>query len=97
MFEILQYTVEKLHDPYGIITGDRYEFILDLQVDEEDELFSEEGISLRVIMAVDGEKYNIMKYEFLEGAARKYIALEMEDDELKFVEHFCKEELEAAE
>ena len=38
--KITSYLVEKLIDPTGILSGDRYEFILDIEVDEEDDLFS---------------------------------------------------------
>ncbi|MGO4370907.1 DUF6509 family protein, partial [Paenibacillus sp. MCAF20] len=40
MFEVTEYSMELLKDPFGILTGQRYEFVLDLNIDEEDELYS---------------------------------------------------------
>ena len=97
MFEISQYTMEQLKDPYGIIAGERYEFMLDLQIDEEDELYSETGVVLRVIAAVQDEEMSISKYEFLSASTNQYIALEMEEEEYAMVEAFCKEQLKTEE
>ena len=97
MFEISQYTMEQLKDPYGIIAGERYEFMLDLQIDEEDELYSEAGVVLRVIAAVQDKEMSIAKYEFLNASTNQYIALDMEDDEYAMVEAFCKEQLQTEE
>ncbi len=53
MFDITEYSVELMKDPFGILTGKRYEFLLDLDVPEDDELHHEEGVSLRVIYVVE--------------------------------------------
>jgi len=97
MFEISQYSMEQLKDPYGIIAGDRYEFMLDLQIDEEDELYSETGVVLRVVAAIRDKEMSIAKYEFLNASTNQYIALEMEEEEYAMVEAFCKEQLQAEE
>jgi hypothetical protein len=34
---IIDSTIEKLEDPFSILTGDRYEIFLTLEIDEEDE------------------------------------------------------------
>ena len=93
MFEITEFTIEQLKDPYGIIAGERYEFMLDLQIDEEDELYEESGVVLRVIAAVKDDKITIAKYEFLNASTNQYIALDMEEEELAMVEAFCREQL----
>ena len=36
--EITAYSVEEIKDPTNIIEGKRYEFLLDVEVDEEDHL-----------------------------------------------------------
>jgi len=41
--EITNHVVDKMNDPTGIIEGDRYEFLLDVEVEEDDELFTEGG------------------------------------------------------
>lgn len=91
MLEISGYSVEWIKDPFGIIPGRRYEFILDIQVDEEDELFSEQGLSLRVIYRVEEEREGIVKYEFLEKGTGKYLEFDMDEDEEALVAAFCKE------
>jgi hypothetical protein len=49
---ITGHSVEKLEDPFGLLSGDRYEFFLELNIDEEDELYSDKGIGLRVIFVI---------------------------------------------
>ncbi|MDF2835477.1 MAG: pullulanase [Paenibacillus sp.] len=93
MFTITEYTVEQIKDPYKIIEGERYEFLLDLEVDEEDELYQEEGVRLRVVYAKEGDNARIAKYEFLIAASGKYLDMEMEEDEEQAVFAFCKEAL----
>ncbi|MDQ0060043.1 DUF6509 family protein [Paenibacillus harenae] len=95
MFEVTEYSVEVMKDPFGILTGQRYEFMLDLDIDEEDELYSQEGISLRVIYVVDGEQSRIAKYEFLTRSSNSYVDFELEEDEHAWVLAYCKECLES--
>jgi len=90
MFKITEFTVETIADPFKILEGDRYEFIMDLEVEEDDELFHEEGVILRVIYVVDAGTEKIVKHEFQTGDAGKYIDFEMEDDEIEMVAAFCK-------
>ncbi|MFD6441322.1 DUF6509 family protein, partial [Peribacillus sp. NPDC060186] len=49
MLNITEYSVEKLNDPFGILSGERFEYFLDIEVPEEDELFSENGLYIRVL------------------------------------------------
>ena len=44
--EITAFSVEEIKDPTNIIEGKRYEFLLDVEVDEEDELYSAAGIEI---------------------------------------------------
>jgi hypothetical protein len=91
MFEITAYTVESVPDKFGIITGKRYEFMLEIEVSEEDELYSEDGLFLRVIYKEDEGRTGIVKYEFIERSTSKYLDFELDDEETAFVESFCKE------
>lgn len=91
MFKITEYTVEAVADPFKILVGERYEFLLDLDVEEDDELYLEEGVKLRVVLAVQEDDAKIAKYEFQTGNTGKYIDIEMEDEELEMVTSFCKE------
>lgn len=91
---IIEYTVEKLNDPTGILVGDRYEYFLTIEVDEEDELYSENGVKLRVIYAIEGDQSRIALYQFIENNTNKVLDFELEDDELEMVHTFCKEHIE---
>lgn len=97
MFEITEYSVELMKDPFGILSGTRYEFILDLAVDEEDELHHEDGVSLRVIYVVEEESRRIAKYEFLTTTSNKYLDFEMDEEEEQQILAFCGEHVSEAE
>ena len=94
MLKIESYTVEKLEDPFGILSGDRYEFFLELNVPEDDELYSENGVMLRVIFMKDEEKEQISKYEFIENDTKNVLDFELEEDEEIAVLTFCREHYE---
>lgn len=93
MFTVAQYKVDKVNDPFKILIGDRYEFMMELEVDEEDELYQEEGVSLRVIYAVEENKSRVLKYEFFIGSSQQYLDFNMEDEELSMIETFCAEHM----
>ena len=91
MIEIQSYTVEKLEDPFGILSGERFEYLLEIAVPEDDELYSEKGLMLRVIYVVDNNKDQISKYEFIENETQNVLDFELEEEELSMVLSFCKE------
>ncbi|MEH7382161.1 DUF6509 family protein [Bacillus sp. JJ1533] len=87
---ITGYSVEKLKDPTGILEGDRYEFFLDIEVPEDDELYSEHGIELKVIYAVDSTGERIAQYYIYERSTEKVLDFELEEEEEDAVNEFCK-------
>ncbi len=91
---ITGYTVEKLKDPTGILEGDRYEFFLDIEVPEDDDLYSENGIELKVIYAVDTNSERIAKYHIYEKSTQKVLDFELEEEEKEVVNEFCKTHLD---
>lgn len=91
MFTITSYTVEIIKDPFGILSGQRYEFLIDIEVEEDDELFSESGLYIRAIYNVDEGKSGLLKYEIYEKTTQLYLDFDLEDDEVAVVEAFCKE------
>lgn len=91
MFTITSYTVELVKDPFGILTGQRYEFIIDIDVEEDDELYSESGLYIRAIYNVTEDKSGLMKYELYEKTTQLYLDFDLEDEEVTVVEAFCKE------
>jgi uncharacterized protein (UPF0128 family) len=96
MFTIDEYSVELLKDPFGILEGNRYEFILNLSVDEEDELYTEKGVYLRVIFTVKNNHKKISQYSFHESTSELYLEFELEEDEEKVIYSFCEEHFSEA-
>lgn len=94
MFKVTEVEITEIADPFKILIGKRYELMLDLEVEEDDELFDEQGVKLRVVYVVDEEKSAISRYEFLNAVTSKYIDIEMEDDELAYITQLCKEQIE---
>ena len=90
---ITGHTVEKLQDPFGLLTGERYEYFLELNVDEEDELYSENGVGLKVIFVVDGNEEKISSYHFFENGSDKVLDFALEEDEEKLVLTYCKDNI----
>lgn len=86
---ITGHTVEKLEDPFGLLTGDRYEFFLDLDVDEEDELYSEKGVGLKVIYVIDDNGSKISHYHFFEKNSDNVLDFALEEDEEELVKEYC--------
>ena len=93
MLTITGYSVELIKDPFEILTGKRYEWMLDIEVAEDDELHSDNGLYVRVIYVVEESKAGMVRYEIFEKTNDKYVDFELEDDELAVIEAFCKEHL----
>ncbi|AIM15310.1 MULTISPECIES: DUF6509 family protein [Neobacillus] len=88
--KIIGHTVEKLEDPFGLLTGDRYEFFLDLEVDEEDELYSENGVGLRVLFGIEENQGKIFNYHFYEKGNDEVLDFALEEEEENMVLNYCK-------
>lgn len=93
MITITEYSVEKLVDPFGILIGDRYEYLLDIEVEEDDELFTEGGLSIRLIYVINGEDQSIAKYDLIAKATEEVLDFDLEDDELAMLLTFCNEHI----
>lgn len=89
MITITSYTVERVKDPFGILTGTRYEFLLDIEVEEDDELYTDKGLYIRVIYTVEESASRIAKYELYEKSTQQYLDFDLEEDELAIVNEFC--------
>ncbi|MBD8038598.1 pullulanase [Solibacillus sp. A46] len=90
---ITQFSVEEILDPTNIIEGKRYEFLLDVEVDEEDELYSAAGLEIRVIVGVIEENVRIVNYFIMDKANNEFLDFALEEDEEAEILGFCKEEL----
>jgi hypothetical protein len=85
--------MEEILDPTHIIEGQRYEFVLDINVDEEDELYTEGGLEIRVIIAKKDEEISLANYFITAKADEKLLDFALEDDEEEMILSFCKEHI----
>lgn len=95
--KITGHTVELLEDPFGLLTGDRYEYFLNIEVDEDDELYTDKGLLLKVLFLVDENNSRILQSYFIEQETEKVLDFELEDDEAKLVKEYCEQNLQADE
>lgn len=91
--EIKEFSIEELKDPTNIIEGKRYEFILDVEIDEDDEMYSEDGIEIRVLIGRIDDEVRILNYFIIEKGKREYLDFALEDDEEEMILNFCKEQI----
>ncbi len=91
--EIGAFSVEEIKDPTNIIEGKRYEFLIDIEVDEEDELYSEAGIEARVIVGQKGEEVRILNYFLLDKTDNEILEFALEEEEEEMILRFVQEEL----
>lgn len=94
---IIQYTVSELKDPTGILSGERYEFHLFLEFEDDDELLEEDAAGIRTIYVVDGEADKIMATYFFKKGTEQALDFELEDEELEEVLVFCRENVKKVE
>jgi hypothetical protein len=92
---ITGHTVELLEDPFGLLSGSRYEYFLNIEVDEEDELYTEKGLLLKVLFLVNGEERRILQSYFMEQETEKVLDFELEEDEVVQAKKYCEENLPA--
>lgn len=93
MLTIKEYTVEEIKDPFGIIDGNRFEFLLYIEVPEDDELYNENGIYIKALFGVNGDESKLIKYDLFEVDTNKYLDFDLEEDEELVVIEFCKTHL----
>ncbi|KGR75689.1 DUF6509 family protein [Ureibacillus manganicus] len=92
--EITQYSIEEIKDPTNIIEGKRFEVLLDVEIDEDDELYSEAGIEIRAIIAKKNEDIRIVNYFIIDKKDNEYLDFALEEDEEDVILAFCREELQ---
>lgn len=71
----------------------RYEFVVQLDVPEDDELYVENGVSARAIIKVDEDQVSIVSYDLQETTSGQLLDFDMEEDEEEALLLFCKEHL----
>lgn len=95
--EITNYQVEWIRDPFGILAGKRYEFMLDLNVDEEDDLYTPNGVYIRAVYRVEDEQGKLVTYDLVEKGTDKLLEFDLEDDEEAELAEFCSQHWQHAE
>ena len=91
--EITAFSIEEIKDPTNIIEGKRYEFLLDVEVDEDDELYSAAGIEIRVIAGQKDEEIRVLNYFLTDKADNKMLDFALEEEEEAMILTFVREEL----
>ncbi|MFD2613134.1 DUF6509 family protein [Paenibacillus gansuensis] len=97
MLDITEYSVEYIKDPFGIVEGKRYEFLIDINVDEDDELSARNGVYIRAIYAMREGVGSLVKYDLLERGTDKYLEFDLEEEEEAALLTFCNEHWNDAE
>lgn len=90
MITITEFEAQLINDQFGILPGNRYEFLLYLDVPEDDELYNENGIYVRALYVVDEEKKQLLTYSLMERGEDTVLDFELEDDEIKLISDFCE-------
>jgi len=96
MLTITEYSVELVKDPFGILSGQRYEFLLQLAVPEDDELYSENGLYAKIVYRVDENRTGIVTCDLYERTTDKYVGFDIEEEERAALAAFCAEHLPEA-
>ncbi|MBY0009211.1 DUF6509 family protein [Paenibacillus typhae] len=93
MLTFTSYTVEDVKDPFGILSGKRYEFMINLDIPEEDELYEENGVSVRAVVKAEAGEAVLVTYDLLETTTGRLLEFDLEDEEEAELAQFCKEHL----
>jgi|GEM_PF-997608 hypothetical protein len=86
--EILGHTIEPIHDPTGILPGERFDVFLDIRVPEEDEMYRPEGLTIKLIYAIVEGKGRIVQYQIYDAVSEKYLDFALDEEELKEVDGY---------
>ncbi|WP_100331093.1 DUF6509 family protein [Bacillus xiapuensis] len=87
---ITHHTVERLEDPFGLLPGERYEFRLYAEVEEEDELYTEAGIYIRVLYIITDGRDMIKHYHIHKRSSDDILDFELEEEELDMILEYCR-------
>lgn len=91
--EIGAFSIEEIKDPTNIIEGKRFEFLIDIEVDEDDDLYSEAGIEARVIVGQKEEEVRILNYFLIDKGDNEMLEFALEEEEEEIIFRFVQEEL----
>lgn len=87
-------SIEQLEDPFGILSGDRYEIFFNLEVPEDDELYHEGGLLLKVLFVIEETGSRVSHYHIFENDTNNFIDIGLEDDEEAMVKEICEKQVQ---
>ena len=90
MITITEFEAQLINDQFGILPGNRYEFLFYLDVPEDDELYNENGVYIRAVYLVDDENKQLLTYSLIERGEDTVLDFELEEDEIKMITDFCE-------
>ena len=91
--EITAFLIEEIKDPTNIIEGQRFEFLLDIEIDEEDELYTEAGVEIRAIIAKNDDEIRLVNYYLTDKGSQDLLDFALEEDEEAEIVSFAREQL----
>ncbi|TKJ89811.1 DUF6509 family protein [Paenibacillus sp. PK4536] len=97
MMDITSYQVEMIKDPFEILVGKRYEFFIDFEVDEEDDIYSVNGLYIRAIYKVQETGNGIVSYDIMEKGTERVLDFDLEEEEEQELAAFCEQNWKNAE
>lgn len=89
------HSIENLKDPFGILTGNRYEIYFNMEVPEDDELYNENGLLIKVLYIVDESGPRVSHYHIYENNTNQLIEFGLEEDEEALLKEMCDKQVEA--
>lgn len=95
--EITSYQVELVKDPFEILVGKRYEFFIDFEVDEEDEIYSVNGLYIRAVYKVEDAGNGLVRYDITEKGTDRVLDFDLEEEEEQELAAFCEQNWKNAE
>lgn len=90
---ITNHHAEELKDPTGILSGDRYEVILDIEVPEDDDLYSEQGMYIKAIFVKEENGARIVQSSIIEKNTESIMDFELEEEEESLILAYCQEHI----
>ncbi|KZE11249.1 DUF6509 family protein, partial [Priestia aryabhattai] len=82
---------------FGLLLGERYEFHLYIEVEEEDELYTGSDLALRVVYIKGEDNTSIAQTHFYEVSTNKVLDFDLEEEEEAAVKEFCGKHLPSEE
>ncbi|WP_409293322.1 DUF6509 family protein [Peribacillus sp. SCS-37] len=91
MLTIVNHEAGEIKDPFGILSGRRFEFFIQAEVPEDDELYTEQGIYIRAVFLLDEGKSSLVSYTIHEYETEKVLDFELDEEEEKMLADYCRE------